>query len=68
MAEEEYGQHSVADLAEGLEMELAGFEGRRDLNGARVRLVSQMPASIGIMGLRWRVVVIDVTPPELISV
>ena len=42
---EEYGQHSVPDLAEGLEMELAGFEGRRDLNGARVLLVSQMPAS-----------------------
>ena len=49
-------------------MELAGFEGRRDLNGARVRLVSQTPASIRSSGLRWRVVVIDVTPPEVISV
>ena len=60
-------------LSEGLEMELAGFEGRRDLNGARVRLVSQTPASISSAlrwstGLRWRVVVIDVTPPEVISV
>ena len=52
-------------VAEGSEMELAGFEGRRDLNGARVSLVSQSPASIRSSGLGWRVVVIDVTPPAL---
>ena len=52
----------------GLGEELAGFEGRRDLNGARVRLVSQSSASVRSSGLRWRVVVIDVTPPEVISV
>ena len=55
----EDGQHSARYLAEGLEMELAGFEGRRDLNGARVRLVSQSSASVRSSGLRWRVVVIS---------
>jgi len=45
-----------------MSMEIAGFRGRLELNGAAVKLVSLLPCK------RWAVLVIHANPPETINV
>jgi hypothetical protein len=45
-----------------MSMEIAGFRGRLELNGAAVKLVSLLPCK------RWAVLVVHANPPETINV
>ena len=50
-------------LLAGMSMEIAGFQGRLDLNGATVKLVSWLPSIRS-----WSALVIHTNPPEAITV
>ena len=53
---------AATGLFAGMSMEIAGFRGRLELNGAVVKLVSLLPCK------RWAVLVIHANPPETINV
>jgi hypothetical protein len=53
---------AATGLFAGMSMEIAGFRGRLELNGAAVKLVSLLPCK------RWAVLVIHANPPETINV
>ena len=53
---------AATGLFAGMSMEIAGFRGRLELNGAAVKLVSLLPCK------RWAVLVIHANPPDTINV
>jgi hypothetical protein len=53
---------AATGLFAGMSMEIAGFRGRLELNGALVKLVSLLPSK------RWAVLVTHANPPETINV
>eukprot|EP00900_Chrysochromulina_parva_P025403 jgi/Chrpa1/7497/Chrysochromulina_OHIO_Genome00012779-RA len=53
---------AATGLFAGMSMEIRGFRGRLELNGAAVKLVSLLPSK------RWAVLVIHANPPETINV
>ena len=55
-------EDAATGLFAGMSMEIAGFRGRLELNGAAVKLVSWLPCK------RWAVLVIHANPPETIDV
>ena len=55
-------EDAATGLFAGMSMEIAGFRGRLELNGAAVKLVSWLPCK------RWAVLVIHANPPETINV
>ena len=55
-------EDAATGLFAGMSMEIAGFRGRLELNGAAVKLVSLLPCK------RWAVLVIHANPPETINV